>query len=350
MNFFPKKNSAKTEAIEARAAAWLAEQDAGMPPEVLKKFIAWRAADRRHAAAVQRLRQTWAALQPLREYRPTARTHPDPDLLSPDRRTPITRFFRPAVVLPFAAMLALVAAWWWSPAFVRSDHPSDQTYATTVGGYQRIGLADGSMVELNSNTDIRVSYSPGERRIALLHGEAHFTVAKNKDRPFRVAADGVMVCAVGTAFDVRVAPRGIEVLVTAGTVQLSRGRAASTGRSSLDTATASLVTAGWRAFVPRRETEPPSIEKMASPAVRDLLAWQGSRLVFVEMPLGEVIEQFNQHNQVQLSLVDPELAKMPVGGSFAADNVETFVRLLSSNGDLTAEHVNADQIILRKAR
>jgi len=343
---FPKKRPSEAEAIEAQAAAWLAEKDAGLSSEAAAKFAAWCSADRRHAAAVRRLERTWRALQALRDYRPNARAHPDPDLLSPGRQPSLGRFFA-AIALPFAALLAFAAAWWWTSTAARTEHTDGQSYATTGGGYQRVALEDGSVVELNSNTDIRVSYSPTERHVVLSRGEAHFTVAKNQHRPFWVTADGVTVRAVGTAFDVRVAPQGIEVLVTAGTVQL--GRAASPSLNPPPSPATPLVSAGWRATVSRIETAIPSVEKVGSPVVRDLLAWQGPRLVFVEMPLGEVIEQFNQRNQVQLSLADPDLAKMPVGGSFAADNVETFVRLLSSNGDLSAEQVGADQIVLRKA-
>lgn len=346
MKFFPKKRPTAAENIEARAAAWLVEQDAGLTPEQEEKLAAWCAADPRHAVALSRLTRTWVSLQGLREYRPTARAYPDPDLLSP-ARTSHRWFSQAAVALPFAAML-VCGVFWWSAHSAPTDRLADQSYTTTAGGYERVALEDGSVVELNSSTDIRVRYSRTIRQVKLLRGEAHFTVAQNKRRPFFVAADGVTVRAVGTAFDVRVAPQGIEVLVTAGIVQLGHATGESANLSSAATTATPLVTAGWRAFIPHGETAVPSIEKVASPVARDLLAWQSSRLVFVEMPLGEVIEQFNQRNQVQLSVADPELAKMPIGGSFAADNVETFVRLLSSNGDLAVEQVSPDQIILHK--
>ena len=138
-------------------------------------------------------------MQTLREYRPTARVHPDPDLLSPTRRVSRSRYFLNAVALPCAALLTLAAVWSWSARTVPPEYPADPAYATTVGGYQRIALDDGSVVELNASTHIRVHYSLGERRVELLRGEAHFTVAKNLQRPFRVLADGVAVRAVGTA-------------------------------------------------------------------------------------------------------------------------------------------------------
>jgi transmembrane sensor len=63
--------------------------------------------------------------------------------------------------------------------------------------------------------------------------------------------------------------------------------------------------------------------------------------------LVEVIAQFNRRNQVQLELGDPALASLPVDGSFRADNVEAFVRLLESSGAVRADRVSAERIVLR---
>src|SRR5581483_9214616 len=97
-----------------------------------------------------------------------------------------------------------------------------QIYTTAAGGYERQTLADGSVVELNGNTQVQVAYSPAERRVRLVQGEAHFTVAKNKRRPFWVEAQGVSVRAVGTAFNVRLDPQRVDVLVTEGRVPVAQ--------------------------------------------------------------------------------------------------------------------------------
>ena len=81
---------------------------------------------------------------------------------------------------------------------------------------------------------------------------------------------------------------------------------------------------------------------------RAILSWQAPSLFFVETPLADVIEQFNRRNHVQLSLADSDLANLPVGGRFGAGNVEAFVRLLTSNGDIVVERRAADRIVLRR--
>jgi transmembrane sensor len=84
---------------------------------------------------------------------------------------------------------------------------------------ERLALPDGSRVELKDGSEVVVQYSASERRVKLTGGEAHFTVWKDKTRPFIVNAAGVEVRAVGTAFNVRLEAKSVEVLVTEGRVE-----------------------------------------------------------------------------------------------------------------------------------
>ncbi len=346
MKTFPRKRPSDDDAIEARAAAWLAQRDAGLTDAEQREFDRWRAANPRHAAAVARLEAAWSALLQLRNYRPTARAHPDRDILAPRRFARPTPFLRPLLAAAAVAFLAL-GAWQWSRV-AAPPAPTTELYSTTVGGYERVTLSDGSVLQLNDHTEVRVDFTDAERRLHLLRGQAHFTVAKNKARPFVVTTASVAVRAVGTAFDIRVGHSEVEVLVTEGVVQLDR---ASPDARLADRASTppSLVAAGWRAMVPHDTTAPSNLEPIDAAGVREALSWQGPRLVFVETPLSEVIAQFNRRNRTQISLADPSLADLPVGGSFRADNVEAFVRLLASSGDISFELVG-DRFVLRKAR
>lgn len=350
-----------TEAIEATAAAWLAERDDAFTPADEANFAAWCAADPRHAAAVARLEGAWAALQPLRDFRPAAARHPDRDLLAQPAPARVFAFPARALALAAAAALVLATGWW---GFRHATRPAPALhYATTVGGYERVMLADGSVLELNGNTSANVQFTAAERRVTLLHGEAHFTVAKNPARPFRVEAGGVAVRAVGTAFNVRVGPRDVEVLVTEGKVSVSAVERVDLNplsssapdpqptRSGQRAAPAdTFLVANERALIPAMRRTALVVEPVTPAAVRDALAWQGPRLVFVDTPLAEVVTQFNRRNAVQLVLADPALGSLPVGGSFRAENVEAFVRLLESGGEVVVDRSASDRLVLRGAK
>jgi len=339
-------NFSDGEKIETRAAAWLAQRDSSWTEADEKAFSDWLAQDPRHPEAFNRLQSVWSELAVLKHYRPTTSIHPDPDLLvrsqrkSRDRSARRFNWISPlgALAALFAIALVALAArskFQWRPAGDRFETP--------VGGFSRITLADGSVMEMNADSSARVVFGPAERRVFLDRGEAHFTVARDVSRPFWVASNGFGVRAVGTAFDVHRAAQGIEVLVTAGRVKL-------TALNQTDAASSPVVAAGWRAVLQASQKEGPQLEKISGAQMRSMLAWQSSRLSFVEMPLSEVVEEFNERNDLQIRLGSPDLDNLSVGGSFAADNVESFIRLFTSAGEIVADRSTPGVIVLRKAR
>ncbi len=347
MKLFYQNSPDHDEAIEAMAAAWLAERDDGLTPEKEAEFQQWRQTSPRHEAAVARLEETWNALLGLENFRPEAQAHPDPDLLAPARRhkpvlAPVVAWSAAAAA---ALMLGLAGGIWWH---LHRQPAPPEVYATTAESYQWVTLADGSVAELNASSEIRVDYTPAERRVQLVRGEAHFTVAKNKERPFWVQAGSVRVRAVGTAFDVRITDGEIDVLVTEGKVTLAKSEA---GAAVAPAAEPAHLAAGQRAVVATADPGAvPVIENVSPTIIGDVLAWQGARLVFVATPLADVVSEFNRRNPVQIELGDSALGVLPISGSFRPENVEGFVRLLAQGGDISVDRPSSDRIILRRAR
>lgn len=89
---------------------------------------------------------------------------------------------------------------------------TNQENLSTVGNYKLVTskgeksylqLQDGTRVWLNSCTTLEYAENYGHsNRSIYLDGEAYFEVAKNKDLPFVVKANGIDVKAIGTAFNV----------------------------------------------------------------------------------------------------------------------------------------------------
>ena len=73
---------------------------------------------------------------------------------------------------------------------------------TERGERREVALADGSVVQVDPETRLRVNYEEHVRRVYLEHGRAFFHVAKNAERPFLVESNDTAVRAVGTAFAV----------------------------------------------------------------------------------------------------------------------------------------------------
>jgi transmembrane sensor len=110
------------------------------------------------------------------------------------------------------------------------------------------------------------------------------------------------------------------------------------------------VGAGEQAALPRAGAASPRVMPVSPDVIRSALAWQAPRLQFSETPLAEAVAEFNRLNHHQLTIGDPELANLAIGGTFRPDNVDGFVRLLCTTLDVRAESAGGDRTILRRAR
>jgi len=342
-------NSASSDdAIETAAAEWLCERDEGFAPGRAQAFAAWRAADARHEAAVA---ETERALEIIAEM-PSVRAPLAARIASAEKPVaPVVRWggFRPPVwAAGLAAAFVLAAGvWWLAPA--RSNGP--QRYVTAAARQQQIALNDGSVVNLAVSSEVSVRLTANERRVTLASGQAHFAVAHDTERPFIVTAAGVSVRAVGTAFSVRVGDAGVEVLVTEGKVEVTRDAiSAEAATAAPAAATASRLVAGERAMIAREVSVANApIERVSAEILSAAVRWHSQVMTFSDLPLREAVVLFNRRNETQLVLADDKLGSQKIGGTFAADQVESFVRLLEKDGDVVAERRGAREIALRRA-
>jgi transmembrane sensor len=329
------------ERIEHAAADWLIRRDRGLNAAEQDEFFQWLAADPRHGEWFARHQRTWKEFNLIAQWRPEHSAEPNPDLLAKPRARP--RWLAWGAPLAAAAALAFgVVAW----REFRAITPTAPVAVATTGQNTRV-LEDGSTVELRGDSEISVSFTSGERRVTLARGEAFFTVAKNTARPFIVRASGVDVRAVGTAFNVRLDPQAVEVLVTEGTVHVTPPPSLAHSDAAAEIP---LVEAGHRAIVPTQlAAPPPAVAAVTDEDIARALAWQPRLLDFDSTPLAQVIAEFNARNRTQLALGDESLAALPIVATFRSDNVEGFVRLLEANGSVRAER-RGGSIILHAVR
>ncbi len=337
-------------ALEAEATAWLTERDEGFAPGRAAAFDAWRRRDPRHAVVLAELEQVLAQLDGLADR--AAEVNARFGRVSRQRpvHVPATaavqsiRWWRPVAWAGVAAALAT------GTFFTLREAPraaSESRYTTAAAGYERARLDDGSTLELNAASAARVRFSPAERRVELESGEAHFEVAHDEARPFIVSAGGVSVRAVGTAFNIRVAHKVVEVTVTegkvsvapaqvAGAVRAPRGDPAGTPASEPVFLSAHQRLAIPIASVPN-SLPTSAVDELAPADMRAALAWQRRVTDFSDTPLAEVAARFNRHHALQLAIADPALGARRISGIFALEDVAAFVRLLERDGIVRTE-------------
>jgi transmembrane sensor len=79
--------------------------------------------------------------------------------------------------------------------------------------------------------------------------------------------------------------------------------------------------------------------------VEEALSWRQGVLVFRQMTLADASAEFNRYNTRKIVIEDPNIAGLRVAGSFRANNVEAFVRLLERGYPLRAEEQD-DRFVL----
>ncbi|HEX4973578.1 MAG TPA: FecR domain-containing protein [Steroidobacteraceae bacterium] len=217
------------------------------------------------------------------------------------------------------------------------------TYEAGPSEQRRIDLADGSRVYLNARTQLAVRLGEKQRELRLSSGEALFSVAKDRQRPFRVRTADAMVEAVGTQFNVNARADGTRVAVIEGKVRISGG----IGDSARDTA---APIAALEAGQAARITSRGAIERDRSVNIASVAAWSRPELVFDGTTLEQAVEQFNRYRPAKpLRLEGVQPGSHHYTGLFDATDSDAFAKLLAREQDLQVE-TREDEIVIRSRK
>lgn len=330
------------EKIQEEAALWLAKLEQGLSADEQDRFIEWLMADARNGQQLSAHKRNWSRLDLLADWRPEHSPTPNRDLLAPPPRRRAVRLRRVWLsVGGLAACLALLVL-----TLPRHQESTQVETLTRIASIERRSLDDGSTIELNRGTELSVFYTDGERRVRLDRGEAHFTVTKDPGRPFVVSVAGIDVVAIGTAFNVRLAASGVEVVVTEGSVRVSAPDPSASDTPPRPT----VVSKGELVTVTTALHGEPKVTLLSPQQMSDVVAWQPAWLDFSEVPLASIVEEFNRRNApIRLLIADRELSSMVVNASLRSDNIENFLQLLDRSFGVMAER-NGNTITLRRVR
>ena len=193
-----------------------------------------------------------------------------------------------------------------------------------MGGRAKIQLADGTYVDLNTNTELDARISSSRREITLARGEALFHVAHDARRPFYVVAGDTVVRAVGTAFAVRIRDaQHIDVLVAEGRVAVGAPGTEANFENPHLLVKAPKVVAGEGATVHHGE-----VGVHTDPNITRKLAWTVGHLDFQGETLADAVQEFNRYNERQITIADPSIVNLQVGGTFSTTDPVSFAAAL----------------------
>jgi len=326
---------------EETAADWFGLKRSGqMDAEQARAFDAWLAAEPEHRAAYDNLEHYWEL---------AGATRNDPEVLSMREAARRTYRRRWAAAITGAAMAASVVV----GVFVTRPEPPSQfavperptviaelgnrAFETAVGQSTTVLLPDGSAVTLDTDSRIRTRMDGRRRFVELEKGRAFFKVAKDRSRPFVVAAAGRTITALGTAFEVRADPKRFEVTLVEGRVRVEGPLAPAVA----DKPQATELTPGSQ-LVARDEM----VWSVARTDVAKETSWLRGRIAFDNDPLSEVVAEMNRYSDKKIVIADPEVARTPILGVFKAGDTDGLVKALESYGLAKVTRESGEQIDL----
>lgn len=289
------------EQIEQQAALWTARLETGGLSAAEQQALGdWLAADPEHRWVLSRYRElcaTLAAQVPVLMDRGEVETI----VARAARGNRLRRRLGP--ILAAAAVLAVAALGWG----LRPEK------VETRGSERRaLALDDGSRVELNARTSLKLDLGREARRIRLARGEALFQVTRDAARPFLVETPRGTIRVTGTVFNVRETASGaVEVTVLEGTVQVLLDEA------SFPTALA----AGDQAVLGGTEV---TVQRLSLDDAQNVLAWRTGQAAFVDSRLDEALARFAPYHAGPVTL-SAEAAALRVGGRYSLDDREGFL-------------------------
>lgn len=336
--------------IIAEASAWFIEFRAGdVDGDARVRFIEWLRRSPEHIHAYLEISGVWADLPAADPQGKidiaalTERARDAPDVIALTSDPPHSRE-APSAVKPRAVWRARRAAWALAAVVLLAvagvvyidSGKLNGVYTTGIGEQRTVQLLDGSTVELNARSTIKVHLTAEQRDVALLEGQALFRVAKDKQRPFVVQAGDAQVRAVGTEFDVYKKQAATVVTVVEGRVET---------HDDLDGpgTAAVILSAGEQLTV-----LPHVVSKPTRTDIAVATAWVQKRLIFEETPLSDVAEEFNRYNRRPLTIDDGELGSLKISGVYSSTDPASLINFLRSQNSIQVVETEKQVRVLRR--
>lgn len=300
-------------ALQEDAARLVVEAAGTRDPGARERLLAWAAQSDRHGVALAQAELAWETAARLRAISPTE--------IPREAHAGAARAHGPSGLPRRAVMGGLLAASLAATVLaIRDRAPSAELFATAVGGRRLVALADGTRINLNTDTALRVTFGPAERRVELIRGEAMFDVAHDTARPFRILAGPSRMQVLGTAFNVRMRDQVVELTVSRGAVGV---QGVGDGVTQ--------VPAGESAAIRGRTVAVRAVDRQT---LWRRTAWQRGTIDLEGETLERAVAEFNRYGDVRIVVADADLAGLRVGGSFGIHDAAAFLVALQKSFDV----------------
>jgi len=278
------------------------------------ELMDWIQADPDNKSLFYSIKDTWDSTKPvtadvnqqlLHFYKTQARK-------VPRRVLPVWTNVAAAVAI---LIIGLFAAQ-FIPFLQNEDKSMVESFQVPKGSRSEIVLADGTVVNLNSNSRLELDpdFSDTNRKVSL-EGEAYFEVKSDKSNPFKVQTRKFDILVTGTKFNVNSYREDTNI-----------GATLAEGRIQLQTRDMKTITLkpGQKISFNQQTMEPVLIQT----DVKSDLAWVNGEFNFRDIPFTDLVRRLERWYDVKLVYDGSQFNSMTYTGRFK--NQETIWQVLDA--------------------
>lgn len=198
---------------------------------------------------------------------------------------------------------------------------------TNRGEKLSVTLPDGSKVHLNTLSKLTYPETFGEKtRDVVLEGEAYFSVASNKEKPFSVKSGNVLTVVTGTEFDIKNRGDRISVVVVKGSVNTF----SPTKEEAFKLKKGDLLSYDERA----------KVSKLQKANMHHYLAWRNDKFSFEHTRLADVMDEIERYYNIKTSFQSDSLKNITMTGFFGSDSLNKILSVISLTLDIKLKYEN----------
>jgi transmembrane sensor len=201
---------------------------------------------------------------------------------------------------------------------------SAKVYETEVGEQKHVALDDGSLLLLDAQTRVAVSFSETARLVDMKYGRVNFRVVPDLKRPFIVQAAEKKIVATRCNFDVRCEDGKVQVILIHGEADVKP--------ASAPQARGERLKAGDRLVAAN------DVETRDKPDLTHVLAWQSGYEMFDNEYLSQAADEMNRYSTAKLA-ADPSVAGLKVSGMYRVGDNGAFAHSLAKLLPVTVRQI-----------
>lgn len=330
--------------VNVAAVNWHSRREQGLTADEQEEFRQWLSASPGHAAAFQGLDHGVEALRAIsaeeaaRVRAGSSTTFTDgmeqPDSVSKTGGRPKrakgwasvwSSFVTPRprrAWLAFCCVAILAAGIVWQQWDQRIFSHS---YVVERGQRQTVTLPDGTELVFDAETQAQVALFQDRREVRITAGQIMFSVASDSKKPFQVLAGPARVTVVGTRFSVRYRLDGMDTNTVNVAVEKGHVRVADAHSRQPDGSTAEVDLVAGQGLTVSADG---AIGKVSKVAPGSIAPWRKGLVHFENTSLSDALLELERYGATGLTISDPGVAAMSIGGSFQIGRPEAFAQMV----------------------